>query len=205
MDLGLDARNVTGVERYALFRSDGPTTVRAEVSDASGRSRICIWRNNDVANRLCKTVRNGAVEWPVFEAAPVDWTVSLIGASETIGPTVDLTIDFNATLAAVQFQNVRFHVLPSPDYNGIHAAVDTLGEGTLTISGVFDEGESHHWQVVIREAGVGSVQDQTGGPSPTFAVTHPVTAVTTFLVSVSNPSPAFESAPAFVTLSFSWP
>jgi hypothetical protein len=213
-DLGLDARDLAagGVERFFVFSTDGPTIVRAELSDSTGRSRMCLWQGTDIAGRLCDTVRNGALEFPVFDNVSRQWTLSLIGANETTAPTVDLTLDFHANAPTVDITNLRYEGTPTPAYNGLTFSLDTLGAGTLSINGAFDPGQSHHYHVVITEAGVGPVNEQPSpGPEPTFqpvqgfSVTHDVTAQTTFLVQVTNPITPGAPTAVFLHLAVGWP
>jgi hypothetical protein len=207
IDLGLDARDLTGgVERFLVFNTDGPTVVRAELSDATGRSRICLWQGTDIAGRLCDTMRNGAIEFPLFDDISREWTLSLIGASETSAPTVDLTLGFNANVPLVDFTNLRYHGMPTPDYNGLMSAVDTLGTGQLVLNGTFDESELHNYEVSISEAGVGEVQHVTSSePVASFSVSQEVTAETSYLVEVANPNPSAQPTPVFLHLSITWP
>ena len=208
MGLGLDTRTFTtgGVERFLVFNTDGPTIVHAELTNATDRSRVCLWQGTDVAGRVCDTIRNGAVDFPVFDDMPRQWTLSLIGANETSAPNVDVTLDFNANAPVVEFQNLRFQGTPSPEYNGLNAAVDTLATGQLVLNGSFDPGQLHNYDVVISEAGVGEVQHVTSSePAASFSVTQEVTAETSYLVSVTNPNTSAEPTAVFLRLSFGWP
>lgn len=213
-DLGLDARDLAagGVERLLVFTTDGPTIVRAEIADATARTRVCLWQTTEIAGRVCDTFRNGVIEFPVFDSASRGWTLSLIGANETSAPTVDLTLDFNAHAPLVDFSNLRYQGAPSPAYNGINVSLDTLGVGQLSINGEFDPGQLHHYHVLISEAGIGPVNEQpspgtepTPPPVPSFSVIHDVTSVTTYLVAVTNPNAAGEPAPVFLHLIVGWP
>jgi hypothetical protein len=206
MGVGLDARALGGVERFFVFTTDGPTIVHAALANATGRSRVCLWQGTDIANRVCDTIRNGAIDFPVFDDVPRQWTLSLIGANETTAPTVDVTLDFNANAPAVDLQNLRFQGPPSPAYNGLNAAVDTIATGQLTLNGSFDEGQLHNYDVVISEAGVGEVQHVTSAtPAASFSVTQEVTAETSYLVAVTNPNTTAEPTPVFLRLVFAWP
>ena len=207
-DLGLDARTVIGggVERFLVFTTDGPTIVRAELSDATARSRVCLWVGTDIANRQCDTMRNGAIQVPVFDNIARQWTLSLIGANETSAPTVDLTLGFNANAPMVDFTNLRYQGMPTPAYNGLSAAVDTLATGQLTVNGSFDLGQLHNYDAIISEAGVGEVQHVTSeAPVASFSVVQEVTAETSYLVAITNPNPSAEPAPVFLHLTFAWP
>jgi hypothetical protein len=203
--MGLDARTETGIERYLLFRVEGPSLIRAELSEATGRSRVCLWRGNQVEQRVCRSMRNGVLERPVFDTGFTNWTLTLIGVNDTTSPIVDLTLDFNAGEATVTFENFRFQGVPVPNYNGFTASVDTEGPGELQVTGRFDPGEQHEYRVVISEAGVGIVKDETGGPANSFEVTHPVEAVTSYQVAVSNPNTSAEPLPVFLRSTLSWP
>jgi hypothetical protein len=141
----------------------------------------------------------------VFDAGQTTWTLSLIGSEQALGPVVDLTLEFNANAPQVTFENLRFQGVPAPNYNGVTAAVDTTGPGELRVAGSFDPGEQHGYRVVIEEAGVGVVKDETGGPTSSFFVTHAVEAVTTYRITVSNPNTSAEPAPVFLRATFSWP
>ena len=60
--MGLDARNDFGLERKIVFDVDGPSLIRAELSNASARARVCLWQGNQVQNRQCDDIRNGVLE-----------------------------------------------------------------------------------------------------------------------------------------------
>jgi hypothetical protein len=208
IDMGLDARTVIGggVERFLVFTTDGPTVVRAELSEATARSRVCLWVGTDIAGRQCDTMRNGAIQVPVFDNVSRQWTVSLIGANETSAPTVDLTLDFNANAPLVDFTNLRYQGTTTPAYNGLTATVDTLATGQLTLNGSFDPGQLHNYDVSILEAGLGEVEHVTSeAPVASFSVTHDVTAETSYLVAITNPNPSAEPTPVFLHLTFGWP
>jgi hypothetical protein len=203
--MGLDARGGTGVERYLLFATDGPSIIRATISNSTGRSRVCLWQGTNVAGRTCDTVRDGAVEFPVFDAGSLNWTLTLIGATESSAPTVDVTLDFNAFTPLVTFENIRFQGTTAPTLNGVTAAIDTSGPGQLQITGTFDPGQQHQYHVVIQEAGIGPVVDQTEGPTNSFTVTHDVATETSYLITVTNPNTAPEPTAVFLRASFTWP
>ena len=203
-DLGLDPRNLTGgVERFLLFTTDGPSVVRAEISGATARSRVCLWQGTDVINRQCETLRNGAMEWPVFGPGQVAWTLSLIGANETTAPTVDIALAFNADAPSVEFQNLHYAGPSNPAYNGLTWAVDP-GQGTFAISGAFEPTQQQSYHVVVQEAGVGVVRDEQVDDVETFSVTQEVTAETSYFVSVTNPNELEGSTPVLLRLTTSW-
>ena len=205
IDMGLDARNETGIERYLIFGVDGPSVIRAQVSDATGRARVCLWQGNDVVGRECRSMGNGVMEHAVFDAGSTSWTLTLISANSTTSPTVSLALDFNADAPSVALENFRFQGVPVDNYNGFTAAVEAAGTGELRISGNFDAGQQHAYRVVVEEAGVGVVKDETGGPAGNFVVTHAVEAVTDYRVTVSNPNAQAEAQPVFLRTTFSWP
>lgn len=206
LDLGLDARNlIGGVERFLLFTTDGPSVVRAEISDATARSRMCLWQGTDVAARRCDTLRNGSIEWPIFESGSVSWTLSLIGANETSTPIVDLSLHFNANAASVTFQNLLFNGPSAPAYNGLTWAIDTLSQGAIGITGTFDPPQQQSYHVLIMEAGVGEVRNETVDDVESFTVTQDVTAQTSYLLSVTNPNEHEGLTPLFLHLTTAWP
>lgn len=203
---GLDGRNPElGDVRYVLFHVDGPSLIRATLTNSSGRARVCLWQGDDVEGRTCDTIKNGTLDRAVFETGQTSWTLSLIGIEQAIGPVVDLTLDFNANSPSVDVRNVRFQGVPATNYNGITAAVDTNGTGELRVTGNFDVTQQHMYRVQISEAGVGVVKDETRGPVPSFVVTQPVTAVTSYVVTVSNPTTSQEPLPIFLRSTFTWP
>ena len=203
---GLDSKSVTGIERYVLFGVDGPSLVRVELGDSTGRTRVCLWQGDLVEQRVCRTIRNGVLEQAVYDAGSTDWTISLISADTSTSPVVDLTIDFNANAPSVAFENVRFQGIPVANYNGITAAFDAL-PGSIAVSGHFDPGQLHSWHVAIDEAGAGSALNESGGPANSFGpFTVDVTAANTgYLVTVFNPNNAAEPTPVFVRLVISGP
>jgi hypothetical protein len=204
--MGLDGRNPeVGIERYFLFKVDGPSLIRATLSNTSGRTRACLWQGNLVEQRQCATIRNGTLEHAVFDTGQTSWTLSLIGSEQALGPVVDLTLDFNATAPSVAVENLRFQGTPTPNYNGIIAEVDALFDGSLTIDGTFDAGQSHAHRVVIDQVGGSNVYDQTAGPDHEFSVVQAVTAATSYRTTVMNPSETSEPSPVFIGITFTWP
>lgn len=203
--LGLDTNSVTGIERYVLFDVDGPSLVRVELDNSTGRTRVCLWQGDLVEQRICQTIRNGVLEQAVYDVGSTDWTISLISADTSTSPVVDLTVDFNANSPSVKFENLRFQGTPVANYNGLAAAFDA-SPGTIAVSGKFDLNQTHNWHVVISEGGVGPVLDESGGPSNTFGPeTYEVTAANTpYLVTIANPNPAAEPAPVFVQATIAW-
>ena len=205
MGLGLDPRNLTGgVERVLVFTTDGPSIVRAEISNATARSRVCLWQGTDVINRQCQTFRNGVIEWPVFGNGSVGWTLSLIGANGTTSPTVDVAVAFNANAPSVEFQNLRYDGPSNPPYNGLSWAVD-VGQGTFGVSGTFEPTQQQSYHLVILEAGVGTVRDEQDDDVETFSVTQEVAAETSYFVSVTNPNELEGLTPVLLRLVTSWP
>ena len=203
--LGLDPRNLTGgVERFFVFTTDGPSIVRAEISNATGRSRVCLWQGTDVINRQCDTFRNGQIEWPVFGSGSVDWTLSLIGANETTSPTVDVALAFNANAPSVEFQNLHYAGPSNPSYNGLTWAVD-VGRGTLGISGTFEPPQQQSYHLVILEAGVGPIRDEQVDDVESFSVTQEVAAETSYFLSLTNPNELEGLTPVLLRLVTSWP
>ena len=114
-----------------IFTTDGPSVVRAEISDATGRSRVCLWQGTDIGARRCDTVRNGSLEWPVFGPESIAWTLSLIGANESAAPTVNVTLNFHANAPTVEFQNLLYNGPSTPGYNGLTWSIDTMAQGSI--------------------------------------------------------------------------
>ena len=207
--LGLDSRDAEagGVERYVLFSVDGPSLIRAQLSNSSGDARVCLWPGNLVQQRECETIRDGSLEHVVLDAGQTTWTLSLIGFDATTAPVLDLTLDFNATAPLVTFENLRFQGVPVANYNGITAEVDASAAGELRVEGTFEIGELHPSRVTITRLGDGGgvVYDQTNAPQNTFVATFAVTEPATFSTTVSNPSESAEPLPVFLEAKFSWP
>lgn len=206
--LGLDSRDPeAGIERYVLFNVDGPSLISAQLSDATGRSRVCLWQGNLVEQRQCMSMRNGRLEHAVFDAGQTSWTLSLIGIDAETSPTIDLTLDFNATSPLVTFENLRFQGIPIENYNGITAEVDAPQAGQLNITGTFDVGELHAYRVVVTELvpPEGVVSDQTGPPTNQFVVAVDEDVPASWSVTISNPNASAETLPVFLEAKFSWP
>ena len=129
--------------------------IRAELSNASARARVCLWQGNAVGARQCDDIRNGVLEHASFDTGSSNWTLTLISTSTTAGATVDLALDFNATSPTADLRDFRFQGTPTPAYNGYTAAVEASGTGNLTVTGDFDFGEQHSWHVVVQVAGQG--------------------------------------------------
>jgi hypothetical protein len=203
-NVGLDARADVGIERKIVFGVDGPSLIRAELSNASARARVCLWQGNQVQARQCDDIRNGVLERATFDTGSSNWTLTLISTSTTAGAVVDLALDFNATAPTADLRDFRFQGTPTPAYNGYTAAVEANGTGDLTVTGDFDFGEQHSWHVVVQVAGQGTVKDESGGPSNSFSVTaEDVTS--DVLVSVTNPNTSAEALPVFLRSTLSWP
>jgi hypothetical protein len=201
-NVGLDARNDRGIERKILFGVDGPSLIRAELSNSSAQAKVCLWQGNNVQGRQCQDIRNGVLEHPVFNDGSTKWTLTLISASTTGAATVDLALDFNATAPSATLADFRFQGTPTPAYNGYNAAVEAGGTGNLTVDGGFDPGEQHSYHVVVQVAGRGAVVDQTGTGN-SFSFTAEVTS--DVLVSVTNPNASSEPLPVFLHSTLSWP
>ena len=88
--MGLDARSDTGIERKIVFGVDGPSLIRAELSNASGSAKVCLWKGNQVQARQCDDIRNGVLERATLDAGSSNWTLTLISTSTTGPVTVDL-------------------------------------------------------------------------------------------------------------------
>ena len=203
--MGLDARNETGIQRFLLFTTDGPSLIQADISNATANARVCLWEGDDVENQECITTRpNGTLSHPTFGAGSAQWTLTVIARSTTAAATADVTLDFNAHAPAIDYENFRFQGVPVPGYNGWTAAIDVSPGSQVGVAGQFDGSQQHMWRVQIDAAGEGNVQDQTGGPSNSFSVSQSVSADTTFLITVSNPNTSAEPLPVFVHGTISW-
>jgi hypothetical protein len=167
---------------------------------------MCLWQGNLVEQRECRTARNGRLDHVVLDAGQTSWTVSLIGFDEITSPTVDFTLDFNATAPLVTFENLRFQGIPIENYNGITVEVDAPADGNLQIDGRFDVNQEHFYRIFIEPLGDGGepVADVTGGPANAFRLSQPVTQGS-FRITVSNPNEAPEALPVFLEAKFSWP
>ena len=81
--VGLDARNDFGIERKITFGVDGPSLIRAEMSNASADAKICLWKGNQVQDSSVRTAfSNGVLEHATFDAGSSNWTLTLIGADD---------------------------------------------------------------------------------------------------------------------------
>jgi hypothetical protein len=204
--LGLDSRNPeAGIERYVLFNVDGPSHITAVLSNSSGKVRMCLWPGNLVEQRECRTARNGRLDHVVLDAGQTSWTVSLIGFDEITSPTVDFTLDFNATAPLVTFENLRFQGIPIENYNGITVEVDA-GVGHTQVEGTFDPGQMHAYRVVATHLPSGTLAaDETGPATNHFVVALDDDEITTYSITVSNPNESAEALPIFLEAKFSWP
>ena len=202
--MGLDARNEIGIERYLIFGVDGPSLIRAQISSATGRVRMCLWQGNEVEDRVCRSMGNGVLEQPVFDAGSTSWTLTLISANGTTTPTLDLALDFNAISPSVDLENFRFQGTPVPFYNGMDVVIDALADGSLDIMGVFDPGQTHSYRVEIYLTGGENIYD-AGGEAHSFTVNQAVTAATSYNVIVTNPNEEAEPTAVFIRVTFNWP
>jgi hypothetical protein len=203
--MGLDpANNLASIARFVRFTVDGPSQISGEVSNATGGVRVCRWRGNQVENQQCQnfTNGNGTLSATTNSAGSSTWTYTLIGLGGA-SPTVDFTVGFNATSPAVDLENFRFQPQLGAPYNGVTAVVDPSDSGQLQIDGTIDP-EPTQYRVVISTEGAGAVEEEEGGPSESFSVSHDVTTDNLYMVQASNPSDGEESGPRFLAATISW-
>jgi hypothetical protein len=201
--LGLDNnRSDVAIERFVLFHQDGPGMIRVTLSAATDRTRLCLWEGNLVAQKECRTIKNGLFEHYVADPARTFWTLTLIGANAST--VLDVAIDYYADEPVVTVENLRYQGVPQPNYNGVSVEMD-VGAGQVQIDGTFDAGQSHAHRVVIEQASEGTIYDETGPAEHHFAVTLTADAPAGLRITISNPSETAEAAPIFLEARFAWP
>ena len=207
--VGLDSRDLEagGVERKIRFSVDGPSLLRVTLSNATARSRVCMWPGDRVNSQACDEFRNGSLERATPSDLPETWTVTLIGATATASPVVDVAIDFNANDPEATLSDFRFLGVPQTNYNGFAAEFDVTtapgGQAQIDVNGEFDLNQQHSYRVLIAEEGT-VVHDVTDGPAHAFQVAIPASDGLTYRVTVSNPNPESEPVPVFIQTSLVW-
>lgn len=211
VDAGLDVAGVEGsVPRIVTFTVDGESLIDAEISDASGAARLCIWTEAVDDQRECHTVQTGGFSKAVVGTPSSIWHVSMIGPAKAAAPTATLTVHFNANSPSVSLNNFRYTGTSNPAYNGFQAQMTTQSDGTMHVQAAFDDGGSpsgsYDYHLVIQPTAGDAVLDETGGPTVTVDASTAVSGSITYTVSLADPDPvANPVAAVFVAATITWP
>jgi hypothetical protein len=204
LDQGCPGQACGSVPRTVRFNTDGPSTISATISNASGSVRLCL-RQEPQLNGTCQTGRSASVQLFTTDSGSDTWTVSMIGKDGA--PTASLTVQFNALQPSATLDSFRFSGTSNSDYNGFDVQTDALVNGSIGVQASFDDGSSgaYDWHLVIKPSGGSAVFDQTGGPAQSIDLSQNVSAGT-YRVTLSDPDDVSNpGAAVFVTATISWP
>jgi hypothetical protein len=207
LDVGLDGTSGEfPIERFVTFTVDGPSLLRARLSDvpSGGRVRLCMFREQVNDERDCARLRNGTLERTVTDTGSSEWTVSMLGVDSA--PRVTLTVDFNAQQPAVELGSFRYNGTTDNAYNGFLVQVPAAANGQLQLAADFEGGSFTYHLVVEPTGGGAAIVDQTGGPSGSIDASESVSGGQNYRVSVRSPDAAVNSPTSvFIHAVLSWP
>jgi hypothetical protein len=197
----MDSR--AGDWRYVEVNVDGPSLITVRLSNVSSTTvAVCIIRQDLGGDSACNE-RNRPVTMLVTDAGPSIWLVSARGRTESVAPTADLSVSFNALSPAATLRNFRYVGTSDPARNGFTAEVTVGADGMIRVQGNFEEDSFTH-RVVVDDAGY----DKTNGPSNTFETDPdpPVSAGRDYRISVSSPDTVTKpDGAAFMIATITWP
>ncbi len=206
LGVGIDDRMVFGsVPRSVTFNTDGPSTVTATISNASGQVRVCLWMEPLREQAICKSTRSGSVEQVTTDGGSATWTVSMIANGSS--PTTSLAINFNANQPSATLDSFRYVGSSNPPYNGFDTQMDALADGQISMQAAFDDGTdgSYDWRLQITPQSGGAAFDQSGGPDSSVDQAFDVSK-DGIRVTFSNPDPVSNPGAAVIlTATITWP
>lgn len=169
--LGLDSPLVDSPrDRLITLSVQGPGTVSARLSEATGEVRICLaqGRPPSLTAQTCRTARDGAVAAVAPPGATV-WTVTISGGQGVDVPVTDLEITFPADEPSAELAGFRFQGIAFPEYNGFTVTLGDVQSGALDLEAAWTGGatpfrvavQADNGQTVGEESGAGESVDFT--------------------------------------------
>jgi hypothetical protein len=206
--LGLDAPDAPEgrSERFVTFSMDGPGEITAAVADVTrGRVRICLWRGdrNASQDRECANARQGGLTRTVTDVAATQWTVSLLGATEQVSPTISFVLRFHSRAPGLTIDRFRFQGEQIENYNGFEAEITADATGNLDLAASWNE--SYPYEMLVEEIGAAGPPFEAQG-SDTTAAQHsaPVVMGRSYRVTFANTTDVAD-VEVLLRASFSWP
>ena len=205
--VGLDSRDAgeQRVERVVAFRIEGPSSVSATVTNASGSGiLLCLYEESESIEDnpgFCSRGRNAMVQRASFAPGSSTWLATLIGTETQQSPRVDLTLRFNAAAPRVELSSFRFVGTQEAAYNGFLAEVPALSDGELRMQADF-EGASESYRLLMERVGGATLVDESGSGSSVDRST-PVTGGSSYRVSLRSTEEV--SGAGFVHAVINWP